>query len=81
MGAFGGFRRLQHCGRWQIRLFFSVRCHGQSPGTAKCRIQDIGPSDAAEKQVSSARPSKQIPPTNPQNSVDFLQIIPYHVTR
>jgi hypothetical protein len=51
VGAFGGFRRLHCGGRWLVGLFFGVRCHIQSPGTAKCRIQDIHHSDAAPRQA------------------------------
>jgi hypothetical protein len=53
VGAFSGFRRLHRGGRWVVGLFFGVRCHGQSPGTAKCRIHDIHHSDVAQRQATS----------------------------
>jgi hypothetical protein len=48
-------------------LFFGVRCL-QSPGTAKCRIQDIHPSDVLQGKRHLLQ--------NPHNLVDFLRIIP-----
>jgi hypothetical protein len=52
----------------------SAFCHRQSPGTAKCRIQDIHPSDVARRQATSVDQSPQI-------LVASTSIIPYHLTR
>ena len=59
VGAFGGFRRLHYGGDWRIGLFFGVRRHGQSPGTAKCRIQGIHPSAVAARQATPATKPSQ----------------------
>ena len=71
VGAFGGFGWLHWGCRGRVGLFFCVGCHGQSPGTARCRIQDIHHSDVACKASDILRQTLKFSLLSPASFPDM----------